>query len=113
MLRFFSYSFTASDGYEESNAGRVESPSSIIMHHGFKSKEACVHESKNIDCAKQHHTPHCWLSAKVMYLGKLIQAFLLVDSFSFNIVVEERSYIYIYMEDCHILIVALDFIVQH
>ena len=24
-------------------------------------------ESKNIDYAKQHHTPQCWLPGKVMY----------------------------------------------
>ena len=26
-----------------------------------------VHESNNIDFDKQHHTPHCWLPAKVMH----------------------------------------------
>ena len=26
-----------------------------------------MQESKDIDYAKQHHTPHCWLPAKVMY----------------------------------------------
>ena len=30
-------------------------------------KRRGVHESNNIDYAKQHHTPHCWLPAKVMY----------------------------------------------
>ena len=35
--RFFSYSFTASDGSEESSAGRVASPCSIMVHHGFRS----------------------------------------------------------------------------
>ena len=40
VLRFFSYSFTASDGSEESNAGRVVSPCSIMVHHGFRSEEA-------------------------------------------------------------------------
>ena len=30
-------------------------------------KRRGVQESKNIDYAKQHHTPHCWLPAKVMY----------------------------------------------
>ena len=58
----FSYSFTASDGSEESTAGRVMSPCSIMMHHGLG-----MQESKNIDYAKQHHTPHCWLPAKVMH----------------------------------------------
>ena len=41
VIRFFSYSFTASDGSEESTAGRVISPCSIMVHHGFRSKEAC------------------------------------------------------------------------
>ena len=36
VLRFF-YSFTASDGSEESTAGHVVSPCSIMMHHGFRS----------------------------------------------------------------------------
>ena len=35
MLRFFSYSFTASDGSDESIAGRVVSPSAIMVHHGI------------------------------------------------------------------------------
>ena len=61
------YSFTASDGSEGSTAGRVVSPCSIMMHHGFRSKEARRAGSKNTDYAKQHHTPHCWLPAKVMY----------------------------------------------
>ena len=26
-----------------------------------------VQESKNIDYARQHHIPHCWLPAKVLY----------------------------------------------
>ena len=37
VLRFF-YSFTASDGSDGSTAGRVISPCSIMMHHGFRSK---------------------------------------------------------------------------
>ena len=36
-LRFFSYSFTASDGSEKSTAGRVVSPCSIIVHRGLRS----------------------------------------------------------------------------
>ena len=90
------YSFTASDGSEESTAGRVVSPCSIMMHHGFRSvlysSIAChkpfgfnlrerkkerrgVQESNNIDYAKQHHTPHCWLPAKVMYPVKSTKCF--------------------------------------
>ena len=30
-------------------------------------KRQGVQESKDIDYAKQHHTPHCWLPATVMY----------------------------------------------
>ena len=72
MLRFF-YSFTASDGSEESTAGRVVSPCSIMVHHGFRSREA--RRAKNIDYAKQHPTPHCWLPAKVMYPAKSTRGF--------------------------------------
>ena len=75
VLRFFSYSFTASDGSEESIAGRVESPSFIMMHHGFRSKEARRARKQNIDYAKQHHTPHCWLPAKVMYPASSTKGF--------------------------------------
>ena len=49
-----------------------------------------MQESKNIDCAKQHHTPHCWFPAMVMYPADY-QVFLLVDSFNSNYVDEERS----------------------
>ena len=34
-----------------------------------------VQESKNIDYAKQHHTPHCWLPAKMMYLANSTKRF--------------------------------------
>ena len=40
VLRFFSYSFTASDGSEESNAGRAASPCTVMEHHGFRSQKA-------------------------------------------------------------------------
>ena len=64
MLGFFSYSFTASDGSEESTPGRVVSPCSTMVS---EVRRRGVQESMNIDYAKQHHTPHCWLPAKVMY----------------------------------------------
>ena len=37
VLHFFSYSFTVSDGSEESTAGRVVSPCTIMVHHGYRS----------------------------------------------------------------------------
>ena len=64
MLRFFFYSFTASDGSEESTTGRMVSPCSIMVSEVNSRGEQ---ESKNTDYAKQHHTPHCWLHAKVIY----------------------------------------------
>ena len=59
VLRFFSYTFTASDGSEESTA--------TVWYHLVLSwctmvsevKRRGAHESKNINYAKQHHTPHC------------------------------------------------------
>ena len=32
-----------------------------------EAKRRGVQESKDVDYAKQHHSPHCWLPAKVMY----------------------------------------------
>ena len=40
FFHFFPYSVTASNGSEESTAGCVVSPCSIMMHHGLRSKEA-------------------------------------------------------------------------
>ena len=40
VLRFISYSFTDSDGSEESNADFEVSPCSIMMNHGFRNNEA-------------------------------------------------------------------------
>ena len=56
--RFFFYSVTASDG---ATTGRVASPCSITVHHGYISKEVMCARRENIDYPKQHHTPHCWL----------------------------------------------------
>ena len=66
-LHPFFYSFTASDDSKGTNAGRVVSPRSISVHHGFRSKEVRRARKQNIDCAKEHHTPHHWLPAKVTY----------------------------------------------
>ena len=63
---FLLYSFTASDDLEGTTAGCVVSPHSIMMHHGFRSK-VFRYVKSNINYFKQHHTPLCWLPAKVMY----------------------------------------------
>ena len=63
----FSYSFTASVGSDGTTAGRVESPRHIMVHQGFRRKEVRRARQQNIDYTKQHHTPHCWLPAKVMH----------------------------------------------
>ena len=90
VLRFFSYSFTASDGSEGSIAGRVVSPRSIMMHYGFRSKEARRARKQRYRSRQTSHS-----SLLVARQGdvsrKLNQAFLLVDSFNFNFVDKERS----------------------
>ena len=58
--RLFFYSFTASCRSEETNAGRDVSPCSIMVHHGFRSKEARRASKQNVDCATLLHIPHCW-----------------------------------------------------
>ena len=93
VLRFFSHSFTASDGSDKSTAGRVESSSSVMMHHGFRSKEASRAIKQKCRLRQTSHS-----SLLVAHQGdvsrKLNQAFLMVDSFNFNFVDEERSDIY-------------------
>ena len=45
----------------------VVSPRSIMVHHGFRSKDLRHARKQSIYYAKQNHTSHCWLPAKVMY----------------------------------------------
>ena len=91
MLRFFSYSITASDGSEESTAGRVVSPCSIMVHHGFRNIEA--RRARKQKYRSRLTTSHS--SLLVARQGDISRelnlAFLLVDSFNFNFVDEERS----------------------
>ena len=94
MLLFFSYSFTASDGSEDSTAGRVESPCSIMMHYGIKSKEARHARKQKYRLPQTTSHSSLLVARQGDVTGKLNQAFLLVDSFNFNFVDEERSDIY-------------------
>ena len=96
VLRFF-YSITASDGSEGSTAGRVVSPCSIMMHHGFSSKEAARKQRYRLRQTTSHSSLLVARQGDVS--RKLHQAFLLVDSFNFNFFDEERSDIYVYMKD--------------
>ena len=71
-VMLFSHSFTASDGSRGATAGRLVSPR-YIMASAVERRG--VHESKNINYAKQRHTPHCWLPAKVMYAASSTKRF--------------------------------------
>ena len=90
VFRFFSYSFTASDGSEESTSGSVESPCSIMMHHGFRSIEArrARKQKYRLRQTTLHSSPLVARQGDVF--RKLNQAFLLVESFNFNFVDEEH-----------------------
>ena len=90
MLRFF-YSFTASDGSEGSTAGRVASPCSIMMHHGFRSKEARRAGKQGYRLCQTTSHSSLLFARQGDVSRKLNHAFLLVDSFNFNVVDEERS----------------------
>ena len=78
--RFFFYSFTASDGSEGTTAGCVVSLRSIMVHHGFRSKEVR-------HAIKLSITPTSHSSLLVASQGdvscKLNQALLLLDTFNF------------------------------
>ena len=98
VLRFFSYSFTAHDGSEESTAGRVVSPCSIMMHHGFRSKEASRARKQKMSITP-HHSPHCWLPAKVMYPANSTEGVSwLTRSTSILLKMNVQIYIYIYVD---------------
>ena len=67
VLRFISYSFTASDGSEESTAGRVVAPCSMMAHRGLRSKEA--RRARKQEYRLRQTTSHSSLlvARKVMY----------------------------------------------
>ena len=95
VLRFFSYSFTASDGSEETTAGRVVS-CSIMMYHGLGCK--AVRRARKQKHPLRQTTSHSslLLARQGDVSRKLNQAFLLVESFNFNFVVKELSDIRIF-----------------
>ena len=95
-LRCFFNSFTASGGSERNTAGRVASPRSIMVRHGFRSKEAWRAKKQNIDYAKQHRSPHCWLPAKLMHPANSTKRFSWLTRLTPFLIVKERSNIYIY-----------------
>ena len=56
-------------------------------------KRRGMQESKDIDYAKQHHIPHCWLPAKVMYPANSTKRFsLLTRSTSTLLRMSTRTY---------------------
>ena len=87
------YSFTASDGSEGTTAGHVVSPHSIMVHHGFRSEDVRHARKLNIDYTK-HHTPHCWLPAKVMYPANSTKCFSWLTRSTAIVFVEGHSNIY-------------------
>ena len=93
MLRSF-YSITASDGSEESTSGRVESPCSIMMHNGYRSKEARRARKQKYRLRQTTSQSSLLVARQGDLSRKLNQAFVLVDSFNFNFVDEERLDIY-------------------
>ena len=91
MLRFFSYSLTDSDGSEESTTGRVVPRCSIMMHRGVISKAARRARKKKYRLRLTTSHSSLLIARQGDISRKLNQAFLLVDSFNFNFVDEERS----------------------
>ena len=54
---------------------------------------------QNKDYAKQHHTPHCWMPAKVMYPTNLANRFSWLTRSTKIFIVGECSDIYIYISE--------------
>ena len=72
----------------------MERPSSIMMHHSFRSKEARHARKQKYRLRQTTSHSSLLVDRQGDVSRKLNQAFLLVDSFSFNFVDEERSDIY-------------------
>ena len=71
------------------------SPRSIMVHRGFRSKEARCTRKENIDYPKQHHTPHCWLHVRVMHPVNSTKCFYWLN----HSTLLENIQIYVYMYD--------------
>ena len=67
-----------------------------------------MQENENINYAKQHHTPHCWLPAKVMYPAISTKRFSWLTRSTAIFIVEERLYIYM----CVCMFPFIGFILQ-
>ena len=59
--------------------------------HNKKARRA---RKQNIDYAKQHHTPHCWMPSKVMYPANSTKSLSWMTRSSPIFYFEERSNIY-------------------
>ena len=66
-----------------------------------------MQESKDIDYAKQHHTPHCWLPAKVMYPANSTKRLSWLTR-STSILLMKN--VQIYIDDCSDLFMARELI---
>ena len=51
-------------------------PRNIMVCYSLRNKETRRARKQNIKYTKQHHTPHCWLPAKVMYPTNSTKRFL-------------------------------------
>ena len=74
-----------------STAGRVESPSSIMMHHDFRSKEARRARKQEYRLLQTTSHSSLLVARQGDVSRKINQAFLLIDSLNFKFVDEERS----------------------
>ena len=69
-------------------------------------KRRGVQKSKNIDYTKQHHTPHCWLPAKVMYPANSTKRFSWLPR-SASILLMKNVQIYVYVHFIYIYILHI------
>ena len=90
MFRFI-YSFTVSDGSEESTAGHVVSPCSITMHNGFRCKEVRRARKQKYRLRQTISHSSLLVARQGDVSHKLNQASHMVDSFNYNFVDEKYS----------------------
>ena len=75
---------TASHGLEVATAGCVVSPRSIMVHHGFRSKDMKHTRKQDIPLCQTTSHSSLLVARQGDVSRKLNQAFLSVDSFNYN-----------------------------
>ena len=103
-VHHFLYSFTDFDGSDGITTSGMVSPRSIMVLHGFRSKDVKLARRQNTITP---NTPNCWLPTKVMYPANANKGFSWLTRSTPIFVVEERSNTYMTAAIAIVLVVTV------